>query len=458
LAGVGVFVLGGLLLFAVGLFMIGDRQMAFAKKFVVYTEFKKITGLQPGAIVRVSGAKAGTITQILPPDTPGKKFRVKLEITENLHQLVRTDSLATIETEGLVGGSYLGVGTGTDAAAQVSPNATIAGKEPFEITDLMEQMGGTIARVNDTIDALQDDMQRAVVGIADSVEKTNTLIADVSGDLKLMATSGAKIASDAQQITEGLRTGKGSVGKLLNDDELYNRIAAIAQQTQEITANTKQVVEAAKLTLEGFQSKDGPVQGMTASVKQTMDDARSAMAGFAVNMEALKHNFLVRGFFKGRGYFNLAQMSPADYRKGVLTKGGDRQMVRVWLRADALFEADPDHPKNQRLTDAGQAEINVAIAPYLEHVASGVVIVEGYAQQGTRAEQYLQSRVRAALVRDHMIAHFQLDPEATGAMPLGADSTGSPEAWDGVALAVILPKGALAASKSLATTQTGSTR
>ncbi len=91
------------------------------------------------------------------------------------------------------------------------------------------------------------------------------------------------------------------MGKLLNDDELYTRMTAIAQQAQEITANTKQVVAAAKTTLEGFQSKDGPVQGMTASVKQTMDDARSAMAGFAANMEALKHNFLVRGFFKGRG-------------------------------------------------------------------------------------------------------------------------------------------------------------
>src|SRR5688500_20085814 len=78
--------------------MIGDRQMAFARKFTVYTEFKKITGLQPGAIVRVSGAKAGSITQILPPNTPSEKFRVKLEITEDLHQLVRTDSVAAIET------------------------------------------------------------------------------------------------------------------------------------------------------------------------------------------------------------------------------------------------------------------------------------------------------------------------------------------------------------------------
>ena len=71
-AGVGVFVVGGLLLFAVGLFMIGDRQMAFAKKVTLYTEFNRITALQPGAIVRVSGAKAGAITEITPPNTPSE--------------------------------------------------------------------------------------------------------------------------------------------------------------------------------------------------------------------------------------------------------------------------------------------------------------------------------------------------------------------------------------------------
>jgi phospholipid/cholesterol/gamma-HCH transport system substrate-binding protein len=275
LAGVGVFVLGGLVLFSIGLFMIGDRQMAFAKKFTVYTEFKRITGLQPGAIVRVSGAKAGSIKQILPPQSPNGKFRVRLEITEDLHQLVRTDSLATIETEGLVGGSYLGIGMGTDAAAPVAPDATIAGKEPFEISDLMQQMGDTIKKVNDTIDVMQDDVQRGIVAIADTAETAHALINDVSGDLKQMASAGKTIASDAARITEGIRNGNGTIGKLVNDDELYKRLASISKQAEEIAAGTKQVIESTKIvvenarkTLEGFQSKDGPVQGMTASVKR----------------------------------------------------------------------------------------------------------------------------------------------------------------------------------------------
>ena len=55
-----------------------------------------------------------------------------------------------------------------------------------------------------------------------------------------------------------------------------------------------------------------------------MDDARSAMTSFADNMEALKHNFLFRGFFNDRGYFNLAGVSPSQYRAGLLTRGNRR--------------------------------------------------------------------------------------------------------------------------------------
>jgi phospholipid/cholesterol/gamma-HCH transport system substrate-binding protein len=445
LVGVGVFVLGGLLLFTLGLFMIGDRQMLFAKKFTIYTEFKKITGLQPGAIVRVSGAKAGAITEILPPNTPSEKFRVKLEIAEDLHQLVRTDSIASIETEGLVGGSFLGISTGTDAAPPVAADATIAGKEPFDIAELMQQMGDTIKKVNQTFDDMKGDVENTVMAIGDTVDNANTLLVDVSGDLKKMAASGATLAADAAQISETIRSGKGTIGKLVNDDELHVRVLAIATQAEQIAVNARQVIENARLTLEGFQSKDGPIQGMSASVKQTMDDARTAMAGFAENMEALKHNFLLRGFFNDRGYFDLAQISPAEYREGALTNDSDRRVVRVWLGAPVLFEPDPERAEQERLTDSGKMRVDMAIGPYLEHVASGIVIVEGYAQQGTRDEQYLRSRTRASLVRDYLIAKFTLDPQATGAIPLSADSNGSPaKAWEGVALAVILPKATLA--------------
>ena len=121
LAGVGVFVLGTLALFGTALFLIADRQMAFADRVVIYTEFGKITGLQTGAIVRVSGARAGSVRSIEVPPTPASKFRVQVEIVEDLHRLVRTDSVASIETEGLVGGSYLAITAGSPEAPQAPP-------------------------------------------------------------------------------------------------------------------------------------------------------------------------------------------------------------------------------------------------------------------------------------------------------------------------------------------------
>lgn len=435
LVGIGVFVLGGLALFTVGLFMIGDRQMAFAKKFTIYTEFKKITGLAPGSIVRVSGAKAGAIRSILTPNTPSGKFRVEIEITEELHPLVRTDSVATIETEGLVGGNYLGVGTGSDKAPEAPPKSTIPSKEPFEVADLMQQMGDTIKNVNNTIDQMNYDVQRAVVSIADTAENANGLILEISGDVKKMAASGARITENAREIADGIRAGKGTIGKLVNDDELYARVAAIAKQAEEIATNTKQVVEQARNTLEGFQSKDGPVQGVTADLKQTMIEARNAMAGFAANMEAMKHNFLLRGFFNDRGFFNLADISPDDYRRGALTRGGDLGAVRVWLGAPVLFEVDAERPDRERLSDAGKARVDSSVATFIDRLAGDPLVVEGYAREGTKDEQYVRSRLRASLVRNYLINKFELDPQMIAVMPLGAD------AEDGVALAVFQEKG-----------------
>jgi phospholipid/cholesterol/gamma-HCH transport system substrate-binding protein len=442
LAGVGVFVVGGLSLFAVGLFMIGDRQMAFAKKFTIYTEFKKITGLQPGGIIRVSGAKAGAIKTIAPPSTPGGKFRLELEITEDLHPLVRLDSMASIETEGLVGGSYLGVGTGTSTSPTAGPGATIGSKEPFEIAELMQQMADTIKKVNDTIDEMKGGLERTVASAADTFETANALMTEVSSDVKTMAANGVRISTDAAQIAETIRKGEGSLGKLVNDDELYRRATDVARQADEIATSARQVVEQAKNTLAGFQSKDGPVEGMAATIKQTMDDARTAMSGFAENMEALKHNFLLRGFFKDRGFFNLANISPADYRKGALSRDGARTSTRVWLKTAVLFEAAPDDLATERLTPDGKARLDSAMSVYLDRLTAGVLMIEGYAQRGSKNELYLRSRVRASLVRDYLITRFSLTPQTTGVMPLGRDSAGSPngELWDGVALALFEEK------------------
>lgn len=438
LAGVGLFVLGTVLLLGVAVFMIGDRQMAFTKRFVLYTEFARVTGLQDGAVVRVSGARAGEVTAIAPPLEPAGKFRVSLQVTEELHRLVRTDSIASIQTEGLVGGSYLSITSGSANAAEAPPLSTLAGQEPFEVADLLQQMNTTITKVNATIDQLSGQLEETIGTIGDTVQNANELITTVSGDVRRMADSGARVSSDLATLTSGVREGRGTVGKLFTDDELYTHVTRIASNAESMTTDARAVVAQARESIAGLQKAEGPVAGLAGNLKQTLDDARSAMSGFNENMDALRHNFLLRGFFNARGYYDLEQISPAAYRSGALASGG-RIPVRVWLGAERLFEAGStsDVP---RLTADGRRRLDSAIAPYLDRVADGVLVVEGFAPEGGRDQQYVVSRARAVVVRDYLIDRFHLEPNATGAMPLGGESADTPpaEPWNGIALAFFM--------------------
>jgi phospholipid/cholesterol/gamma-HCH transport system substrate-binding protein len=303
--------------------------------------------------------------------------------------------------------------------------------------------------VNQTIDDLSGDVEKTVQQIGDTVENANQLIDDVSDEVKTMASAGARIAQDAASITESVRKGEGTLGRFVNDPELYQRATAIAKSAEQIANDARDVVQQAKKAITDFQSKDGPIQGMAANLKQTMSEASAAMSGFAENMEALKRNFFFRGFFNDRGYFSLADISPAQYRQGALSQEGRRNVVRVWLSAAVLFEADPDDPDSERLTDDGRARIESAVQPYLDHLGDSVIVVEGYAQQGTLDEQFVRSRARAVVVREHLIGKFHLNPQSVGVMPLGHESIDSPHdrPWDGVALAAFIDRRAFAPSK-----------
>jgi hypothetical protein len=170
---------------------------------------------------------------------------------------------------------------------------------------------------------------------------------------------------------------------------------------------------------------------------------RKAMSAFAENMEALKHNFLLRGYFKDRGFFNLAEITPGAYKNGALIKGGLLQSgARVWIQASDLFDPAPDDPATERLSDGGKVRLDASIGTYLDRSGGGVLMIEGYAQKGTKQDQFLRSRVRGSLVRDYLIATFGLTPQTTGVMALGRESTGSPnnEAWNGIAIAIFEEK------------------
>src|SRR5688572_8416717 len=125
--------------------------MLFAESFEVYAEFAEIAALANGAKVRVAGMDAGEVENIRVPAGPGTPFRVRMRVREDLHPLIRLDSVATIQNDGLVGNKFIQIDTGTEQSATVPDKGTIKSREPFDIADLMQKMSDTIDTVNTMI-------------------------------------------------------------------------------------------------------------------------------------------------------------------------------------------------------------------------------------------------------------------------------------------------------------------
>ena len=184
------------------------------------------------------------------------------------------------------------------------------------------------------------------------------------------------------------------------------------------------------------------MQGLTGDLQQTLSAARDAMNDLADSTEALKRNFLLRGFFNRRGYFDLDDLTVQQYRNGALDTD-DRRPLRVWLRADVVF--DKVAKGVERLSAGGRARLDSAMAVFVKYPKTSPFVIEGYAGGLTADERFLASQQRARLVRDYLVSKFGLDPTVVATMPMGHEAESAPDGdtWNGVALVMFVPVPAL---------------
>lgn len=437
LALVGAFVIFGVLLFAVGLFLIGNRRMLFSDTFEVYAEFKRIAALQKGAIVRVSGLDAGEVETIHLPTSPSGRFRVKLRVRKDVHPLIRLDSVASIQNDGLVGNKFIQIEAGTDQSPQVPDRGTIQSLEPFDLADMFVKMNETIDMVTTMIKEVKTGIDEALTAVSATAIDAQTLIEDIGTEIRAITTSSQKVTADLQVIVAGVRQGRGTIGKLVNDDDVYDQAKAIADEAHKAMVTLREATENAKSAVADFRGEKGPMRGVAADLQQSLASVREVTTDLADTTEALKRNFLFRGFFNRRGFFDLDDVSVDEYRRGAL-EAGDRRVLRIWANANVLFVRSPEG--QEELTDSGRARIDSAMATFVRYPRNTPIVVEGYAGEGTADAQFLLSRHRAQLVRDYVISRFGLDPGFVAVMPLGADAPGSPAngRWDGIAIAAFV--------------------
>jgi phospholipid/cholesterol/gamma-HCH transport system substrate-binding protein len=456
-AAMGAFVVGGLLLFGLGLFMIGDRRMLFSRSAEYYTEFSQISALAAGARVRVGGMDAGEVIEVRVPPGPGSTFRVTFKIVEKLFPVVRVDSVASIATDGLLGNKFLLVDIGT--AGPAKPGCTLPSREPVEIGDLLGSIQKTVTAIDATVGTVTRDVTSATGTVAAAATHVNQIIASAQAPIDKFGLAAGKFSEDAGAIIAGVRAGEGTLGKLLADDALYISLSRSGKDAQRVmedlqvaSADVKELVarfkngEAPadiestmknlsessariKALVSAFQPGPGEGDGVTADLRATVVSAREAMSNLAEDLEALKRSFFFRGFFKGRGFYDLGSLSPAEYQSKQFEDNVTKQ--RVWFRQDELFTINADG--TEALSDPGRTKLEAGMANFLRYTANRAVIVEGYATSGTADAQFVRSRERAMKVRDYIVKKFALSPDYVGAMPMGAVSTYG----DGVALVLL---------------------
>ena len=447
---VGLFVLTGLLLFALGLFLIGDRRMLFRDQFVVHADFEDVAALQTGAKVRVSGMDAGEVTAVVIPTTPAGKFRVRLRVREDLHPLIRMDSVALIQNDGLVGNKFVQIQTGTEQAARVPDGGVIPSREPFDITDLLERSSQAVDTIALTVAQLRKQVEFILTAISDVATSANDVVQRVGADAEAIAKAGRRISEDTQQIMTEIRAGRGTIGKLVKDNELYVRATTIAQETEAVVKTAREAAERARAAMEDLRgsvkTSDAPMQKMLADLQGTLASAREVTSDLEDNTEALKRSFFFRGYFRDRGYYDLNDLSLADYRAVGL--GKHRGAIRIWLRADVLFEPAPPAPSaaispaslsepREVLSMEGRRRLDGAMADVIRYPPDTPLVIEGYADEPRRDAQHRTASSRAEQVRDYLATRYRLKQSRVGVLVAGRDAKASPDGdtWTGIALA-----------------------
>jgi phospholipid/cholesterol/gamma-HCH transport system substrate-binding protein len=207
-----LFVAAALALAAFGVVEVSRRHWLWQQTFPARAEFPTVAGLEVGARVLVQGLDAGAVEAIVPPEAPGGPVTVRLRLDERLRPLVRSDAVARIGTQGIVGAKVLEITPGRPDAPPLADGQPLRSERPRELADLMADASRTLA----TLDTVAVEAQAGL------------------GEINAIAAT--------------VRRGEGTLGKLVRDDEAYRRIVALSDRGETTLQDLSDNLNALKKT------------------------------------------------------------------------------------------------------------------------------------------------------------------------------------------------------------------
>ncbi len=304
----GLFVIISTILFVLAVYLIGQKKNMFKKTFTISSYFQNVHGLQKGNNVRYSGINIGTVKDI--EMVNDSTIKVAMSVEEKITSYIKKNAIATIGSDGLVGNMIVNIlpGTGYDdmiangdiiqsyskigaedilSTLSVSTeNAAILTSDLLKITQAMIKGKGTLALLlNDTV--MAKDLSNSVT------------------NLQTASQSASNTLNEINQIISSLKTNNVTVlGMLLNDSVSGKRIKSTVKNLETSSREIETMLYNINTTVNDFNTSSGAYNYI---VKDTMSvtDLKSILKNinegtdkFNQNMEALKHNFLTRSYFR----------------------------------------------------------------------------------------------------------------------------------------------------------------
>jgi phospholipid/cholesterol/gamma-HCH transport system substrate-binding protein len=316
----GLFVLAGGFFLVFSLYMIGRNKNLFGPTFTITANFRTISGLVPGNNVRFSGIDVGTVKQIrIMSDT---SVEVVMVIDKKLKGYIKANAVASVGTDGLVGNKIINISSMRGSAVPAEDGSLIKGVAPIET----DQMLRTLQTTNENLAVITMNLKEASQRLNGSTSLWN-ILADtlIVADLKSAALNISIAGENAKHATQDIRLiisdakdGKGVFSSIFQDTILRQNLESSVLYINRATRRLDSASHGLNGAVTSITDQSGPVGVLltdTIAAKQlskTFLNVERGTEQFDENMEAMKHNFLFKGYFKRQEKKKPQKVSPAS--------------------------------------------------------------------------------------------------------------------------------------------------
>jgi phospholipid/cholesterol/gamma-HCH transport system substrate-binding protein len=249
---VGAFLVLGLAVLLGSIFMLGSNKTLFQDIVEIHSHFDSVQGLNVGGVVSLSGLKVGNVDRI-DFDEVKNMVEVVIRIDTDYKNKIKKDSRIEIRTQGALGDKYLYITPGTAASATISHGDEIKADYGNDFLSILSKRGNESEKIFDAISDFQKLMQslnahNKIPNLITKLDSAAGHLSEVSSNLNATLKKGSldRSLTKFEKIVDKVDRGDGTLGALINDRSIHERIKNIlcaGQKNQQVKQILKSSVE-----------------------------------------------------------------------------------------------------------------------------------------------------------------------------------------------------------------------